>query len=54
MELKFDKTAEEALDQIKRKEYNLPWSVDNRHVIAIGMNFSTEKRRIDYWKAEWL
>ncbi len=54
MELKFDKTAEEALDQIKRKEYNLPWSVDNRQVIAIGMNFSSEKRRIDDWKAERL
>ncbi len=54
MELKFDKTAEEALDQIKRKEYHLPWSVDNRQLIAIGINFSSEKRRIDDWLSERL
>ncbi len=54
MELKFDKTAEEALDQIKRKEYHLPWSVDNRTVIAVGINFSSDKRRIDDWKSERL
>ncbi len=52
MELKYDSTAQEALDQIKRKEYHLPWSVDNRQIIAIGINFSSEKRRIDDWKAE--
>ncbi len=54
MELKFDKTADEALDQIKRKENHLPWSVDNRQIIAIGINFSSEKRQIDTWKAERL
>ncbi len=54
MELKYDSTAQEALDQIKRKEYHLPWSVDNRQIIAIGINFSSEKRRIDDWKAEYL
>ncbi len=52
MELKFDKSAEEALDQIKRKEYSLPWAVDNRQIIAVGINFSSEKRRIDSWKSE--
>ncbi len=54
MELKFDKSAEEALDQIKRKEYHLPWAVDNREIIAIGINFSSEKRRIDDWLSERL
>ncbi len=54
MELKFNKTAIEALQQIKRKEYDLPWKVDNRTVIAIGINYSTEKRRIDSWEAEQL
>ncbi len=52
MELKYDSTAQEALDQIKRKEYHLPWSVDNRQIIVIGISFSSEKRRIDDWKAE--
>ncbi len=54
MELKYDSSAQEALDQIKRKEYHLPWSVDNRQIIAIGINFSSEKRRIDDWLSERL
>ncbi|MDE7466495.1 MAG: ATP-binding protein [Muribaculaceae bacterium] len=49
MELKYDKSAHEALDQIERKEYALPWAVDSRTVIEIGINYSTEKRRIDDW-----
>ena len=49
MELKYDKSAREALDQIERKEYALPWAVDSRTVIEIGINYSTEKRRIDDW-----
>ncbi len=52
IELKFDKSAEEALNQIKRKEYALPWLTDNREVIAIGINYSSSLRRIDSWKAE--
>ncbi len=54
MELKYDKSAEEALDQIKHKEYALPWAVDRRSVIAIGINYSSEKRRIDGWLSERL
>ncbi len=54
MELKYDKTPEEALDQIKRKEYTLPWAVDHRTVIAIGINYSSDKRRIDGWLSERL
>ena len=49
MELKYDRSAEEALAQIERKEYALPWAVDSREVIAIGINFSTAKRTIDSW-----
>ncbi|MDE6339174.1 MAG: PD-(D/E)XK nuclease domain-containing protein, partial [Muribaculaceae bacterium] len=49
MELKYDRSAEEALEQIERKEYSLPWSVDSRTVIGIGINYSSEKRRIDTW-----
>lgn len=50
IELKYDKSATEALEQIERKEYALPWSTDSRAVIGIGVNFSSEKRRIDEWK----
>ena len=50
MELKYDSTAEEALAQIERKEYALSWAIDHREVIEIGINYSSEKRRIDEWK----
>lgn len=49
MELKYDSTPEEALAQIARKEYSLPWVVDGRKVIEIGINYSSPKRRIDGW-----
>ena len=49
MELKYNRSAEEALRQIEEKEYALPWSVDSRNVIEIGINYSSEKRRIDDW-----
>ena len=52
MELKYDGTPEEALEQIERKEYALPWAVDSRNVIEIGINYSSEKRRIDGWKVK--
>ena len=54
MELKYDRSAEEALAQIERKEYSLPWSTDSRTVIAIGINYSTAKRRIDTWLSRQL
>ena len=49
MELKYDRSAEEALAQIERKEYTLPWAVDSRETITIGINFSTSRRTIDSW-----
>ena len=49
MELKYDRSAEDALAQIERKEYTLPWAVDSRETITIGINFSTSRRTIDSW-----
>ncbi|MDE6338174.1 MAG: PD-(D/E)XK nuclease domain-containing protein, partial [Muribaculaceae bacterium] len=54
IELKFNRTAQEALQQIKEKEYKLPWNIDDRQVIAIGANFSSELRRINSWESEIL
>ncbi len=54
MQLKYDKSAEESFYQLKHKEYALPWAVDRRSVIAIGINYSSEKRRIDGWLSERL
>ena len=52
MELKFNGTAEEALRQIKDKDYRLPWSADTRRTISIGMNYSTATRSLNEWIAE--
>ena len=49
IELKYNHSAEEALQQIIDKDYTLPWATDNRRTIAIGINYSTEKRTIDSW-----
>ena len=49
MELKYDRPASEALEQIARKEYSLPWSLDKRKIMEIGISYSSAKRRIDEW-----
>lgn len=51
IECKIDSTARVALDQIREKKYELPWAVDEREIISIGLNFSTEKRRPNGWIA---
>ena len=47
IELKFDGTAQEAMDQIKEKEYSLPYSNDGRRIFLIGLNFSSATRHLD-------
>lgn len=49
IELKIDSSAQDALQQIEEKNYALPYSSDPRPVFLIGINFSTENRRIDEW-----
>lgn len=46
-EFKFGRTAQEALDQIDLKRYDLPFSADGRKLFRIGVNFSPKTRRID-------
>jgi hypothetical protein len=52
MEFKLDGSAEEALAQINDKNYALPFAVDNRKVVKIGVNFSSKTRNIDRWIVE--
>lgn len=47
MEFKLDGTAEEALQQIKSKDYALPFTMDRKKTFLIGMNFSKETRNIE-------
>ena len=52
MELKIDKSAAEALQQIADKGYALPFAADRRRLFKIGINFSTETKLIDDWQIE--
>lgn len=47
LEFKLDGTAEEALQQIKDKNYALPFAIEDQTLIRIGMNFSSTTRNID-------
>lgn len=51
-EFKFNKSAEEALQQINEKGYAEPFKTDGKNVIKVGVNFSTECRNIDKWIIE--
>ena len=48
-EFKLHDTAEAALKQIDDKGYLIPYQADEREVIKIGVEFSTEKRNINRW-----
>ena len=52
MEFKLDGTAEEAMEQIKSKNYSLPFALDNKHTYLIGMNFDSATRNIERYIIE--
>ena len=45
-EFKYDKTAEEAMEQISRKDYAVRFAADPRPVYAVGLNIDSQKRTI--------
>ena len=49
MEFKLDGSAEQAIEQIEERQYDLPFAKDRRKVYKIGVNFSSETRNIDRW-----
>ncbi len=51
IELKRDGTPEEALEQIREKDYTRQFLGDPRPVVELGVTFSTETRNITAWKA---
>lgn len=53
MEFKLDGTAEQALQQIKEKGYAEPFHTDNRKILLVGANFSSETRNVDKWVVEY-
>jgi len=50
LELKVDQSADVALRQIEEKQYAAPFTHDPRTLYKIGINFSSETRRITEWK----
>ncbi len=51
-EFKLDKSAEEALMQIKKRGYLDRYRSSGKTLIAVGVNFSTEKREVDEFFVE--
>ena len=49
MEVKLDRPAREAIEQIDSKNYLLPYSLDGRQRTKIGISFSTEERNVTEW-----
>ena len=50
LELKFDQSADVALQQIEENGYARPFAHDSRRLFKIGINFSTKSKTIDDWK----
>ena len=50
IELKYGKTAKEAVDQILKKDYAVRFAHDGRPIVAVGMNISADRRTIDSFK----
>lgn len=48
-EFKLDGTAEAALSQIDEKGYLLPYAVDGRKLVKVGVSFDAAERNIDKW-----
>ena len=53
-EFKYNGTAEEAMAQIKEKNYAQPFMASGKKIALIGANFSGETRNIEKYLDEWL
>lgn len=51
-EFKLDGNVDEALKQIDEKGYLLPYSVDKRKLLKIGVSFDSAERNIGEWKIQ--
>ena len=52
IKLKFNGSAQEAMQQINNKDYSLPFEQQDRTIIKIGANVSPRTRNIDNWTIE--
>ena len=49
-EFKLNGSAKEALAQIDKKDYLLPWSGSGKKLLKVGVSFDLKKRNINEWK----
>ena len=52
LELKVNGTAYEALEQIKQKNYALPYHTEGNKIVMAGVHFNSDTRTIDDWAIE--
>lgn len=50
MEFKVNKSTKKAVEQIEKRRYAIPFIKDDREVIKLSVEFSTEERNITDWK----
>jgi Predicted AAA-ATPase/PD-(D/E)XK nuclease superfamily len=48
-EFKFNKTAQEAIEQIKKKNYAGRYKTSGKNITGIGVNFNNDEKQIDDW-----
>lgn len=53
MELKLNRTAKEALNQINTKGYAIPYQLGGRRIVKAGINFSSETKTLTDWIIEY-
>ena len=51
-ELKLNKSAQAALDQINLKDYASKFALSGLPIVKVGINFDPERRTIGDWKTE--
>ncbi|MGM9843137.1 MAG: PD-(D/E)XK nuclease domain-containing protein, partial [Muribaculaceae bacterium] len=51
LELKVDKSVDEALAQIDSKDYTIQYTADGRKITKCGITISTEARNISHWRS---
>ncbi|MGM9800606.1 MAG: AAA family ATPase [Muribaculaceae bacterium] len=51
LELKVDKSVDEALAQIESKDYAIQYTADGRKITKCGISISTEARNIIHWRS---
>ena len=51
-EFKLDVSAKQALEQIRQKEYFMPYKLRNKKIIGVGIHLSSSLRNIKEWEEE--